>query len=70
MKKARIVEVTNVIGEKSYVIEQRHFLFKWWWVNASNNSMYDCNDIFPTLEAAKQNLPYFDGTKGTRRVVG
>jgi hypothetical protein len=69
VKRTRIVEVTDVMGEKTYVIEQRHFLFRWWWVNASINYLCDCQDTFRTLDAAQRNLPYFDGTKATMRVV-
>lgn len=69
--KTRIVERTSVDGTKSYVIQQKHFLFRWWWVDAWINSISgaSCNDTFNTLEEVKQNLCYFDGTKAIDKVV-
>lgn len=61
MKKVRIVKRTTESGEK-YVIQQKHFFFKWWWVNASINT--DCCDTYSTLDAAKENAARFTG-KGT-----
>ena len=62
--KARIIERTGPDGTVSYVIQQRHFLFRWWWVDAWINSMLGaaCKDSFTTLEEAKANLCFFDGT--------
>lgn len=77
--KARIVENTLPSGRKSYTIQQRHFIFRWlwvpaWvnaWVNAWGNSLDGaaCNDTWNTLEEAKDNLCWFDGTKTKRRVI-
>jgi hypothetical protein len=69
--KARIVERTSPDGEKSYVIQQRNFLFRWRWVDAWINSFCGaaCRDSWPTLEEAKNNLCYFDGTPVVDRVV-
>jgi len=71
MSEARIIERTNVDGRKTYVIQQKHFLFRWWWVDAWVNSMNgaSCNDSFSSLEEAKKNICYFDGTKVIERVV-
>ena len=71
MAKCRIIERTNVDGRKSYVIQQKHFLFRWWWVNAWINSSCGaaCTDSFSTLEEAKKNLCYFDDSKCVERVV-
>ena len=69
--KARIVERTHVDGQKEYVIQQRHPLFRWWWVDAWINSWIGaaCKDAFPTLEEARKNLCYFDGTRWKDKVV-
>ena len=69
--KTRIIERTHVDGEKSWVIQQKHFLFRWWWVDAWVNSSCgaNCTDSFSTLEEAKNNLCYFDGSKGKDKVV-
>jgi hypothetical protein len=71
MAKTRIVERTLVNGNRIYVIQQRHFLFRWWWVDAWINSLEGaaCDDYFMTLEEAQANLKYFDGTKCTEKVV-
>jgi hypothetical protein len=69
--KARIVERTAPDGSKQYVIQQRHGLFRWWWVDAWINSWAGaaCRDSFPTLEEAKRKLCWFDGTPCTDRVM-
>lgn len=72
MKKARIREYTSVDGSKSYTIQQRHFLFFWWWVPAWVNSSMGASaptDTFKTLEEAQANIKYFDGSKGTERII-
>ena len=63
--KARIIKRTSPGGDISYVIQQKHFLFRWLWVDAWVNSLSgaSCEDSFSTLEEAQKNLPYFDGTK-------
>jgi hypothetical protein len=70
MKKCRIVERT-FDGKSQYVIQQKHHIFRWWWVDAWVNSWDGswCHDSFSTLEEAKENLKYFDGTKCTEKVV-
>jgi hypothetical protein len=71
--KARIVERTSPNGRKEYVIQQRHFLFRWLWVDARVNSFFgagaSCSDSWRTLEEAKENLCFFDGTSFKDRVV-
>ena len=71
MSSTRIVERVHVDGDKEFVIQQRHFIFKWWWVDAWVNSPNgaSCNDSFDTLEEAKRNLCYFDGSVSTDVVV-
>lgn len=71
MAKARIIERTAPDGSKTFVIQQRHFLFRWMWVDAWINSWAgaSCNDSFPTLEAAEKMLCFFDGTPVQERVV-
>ena len=69
--KARIVERTAPNGEKTWVIQQKHFLFRWWWVDAWMNSSCgaSCNSTFYSLEEAEKNLCFFDGTKTVDKVV-
>jgi len=71
-KKCRIVERTLVDGRVEYVIQQKHFLFRWWWVDAWVNSAAGaaCRDCFSTLGEAYDNVRYFDGRKPVDRVVG
>jgi len=68
--KVRIIERTLPNGKIKYVIQQKHFLFRNWvdaWINSWNGA--DCQDSFSTLEEAKNNLCYFDGTKCIDKVV-
>lgn len=69
--KARIIERTLSSGRVEFVIQQRHFLFFWWWVDAWVNSSCGaaCQDSWSTLEEARENLCRFDGTKIKERVV-
>lgn len=69
MVKVRIIERTNVNGDINYIIQQRHFLFKWWWVDAWMNYDVSTNDTFYTLKDAKNNLCYFDGTKIQEKII-
>lgn len=64
MKKARIIERTAPDGTKEYVIQQKHWLFRWWWVDAWVNSPAGVgwDSTFSTLEEAEKNLCWFDGT--------
>ena len=63
--KVRIIERKNPDGTINFVIQQKHFLFWWWWVDAWINSPCAayCTDYFSSLEEAKKNLCYFDGSK-------
>lgn len=56
--KTRIVERTNVDGGVSFVIQQKHFLFRWMWVDAWINSLAGacCRDEFETLDIAKRTF--------------
>ena len=69
--KIRIVKRTHTNGNVKYIIQQKHFLFRWWWVDAWINSSSGacCTDDFGSLEEAKNNLCYFDGSKGEEIVV-
>ena len=64
MKKTRIIKRTDPCGRVKYIIQQKHFLFRWWWVDAWLNSSVGaaCVDDFGTLKEAKENLCRFDGT--------
>lgn len=65
MAKCRTIERTNVDGRKEFVIQQKHFLFSWLWVDAWVNSSdgASCISSFSTFEEAQENLCYFDGSK-------
>jgi len=69
--KTRIIERTNVDGRISWVIQQKHFLFRRWWVDAwiNSSSGASCTDSFSSLEEAEKNLCYFDNTKVKENVV-
>ena len=69
--KVRIIKRTGVDGRVQYVIQQKHHLFRWQWVDAWLNSLSgaSCRDSFDTLEQAKKNLCYFDGSVPTDEVV-
>lgn len=69
MNKCRIVKRTLVDGRIKYVIQQRHFLFRWWWVDAWINYGPDCEDSFNTLAEAQEKLCYFDDTKIKNEIV-
>ncbi len=69
--KCRIIKRILPCGRIKYIIQQKHFLFRWWWVDAWINSMSGawCTDDFDSLEEAEKNLCWFDGTKSTEKVV-
>jgi hypothetical protein len=68
--KARIVERTAPDGSKKYVIQQKHFLFRWWWVDAWVNSIdYSVQCSYDTLEKAQEHLCWWDGTEWKDKVV-
>ena len=70
MKKTRIIERIFPNGQIRYVIQQPHFLFKLWWVDAWENSLStDTVDDFNTFEEAKRNLWRFNGSKCKETVV-
>lgn len=60
-KIARIIERIGPDGTKNYVIQQRHWIFKWKWCDAWLNSWIGaaCQDQFPTLESAQAHLCFF-----------
>ena len=69
--KTRIVKRTNVDERVEYEIQQQHFIFRWWWVDAWINSSCgaNCRDYFNTLEEAKANLCYFDNSKVKEEIL-
>ncbi len=68
--KTRIIKRTGVDGKECFVIQQKHFLFRWWWVDAWVNSGDTwARDTFDTLEEAQKNLCYFDGSEPKEEVV-
>lgn len=68
MNKVRIVKRTNVDGVITYIIQQKHFIFRWWWVDAWVNNAVDAKCKFSSLEEAKCNLYYFNGSKAVIEV--
>ena len=66
---ARIVKKTNVDGRIEFTIQQRHFLFFWWWVDAWMNNDVSTTDSFSTYEEAQNHLCYFDGSKGKEEII-
>jgi hypothetical protein len=71
MTKVRIVERTGKDGSITYTIQHRYFLFPLWWVDACVG-LWDggyLQNTWDTLEEAKANLPFFDGTRVKQKVV-
>ena len=71
MKKSRIIERKFQDGRIEYTIQQKHFIFRWWWVDAWVNSIdgASCCDSFKSLKEAKDNLWLFDGSKCSEKVI-
>lgn len=67
--KARIVEITKPDGNIIYVIQQKHWLFRWIWVSAGCNTYDWVIDTFSSEKEAKKNLCWFDGTKNKCRII-
>lgn len=67
--KVRIIK--RIAPDKSvrYVIQQKHILLRWIWVDAWLNNDVWTNDTFSTLEEAERHLCYFDGTKVEEEVI-
>ena len=55
--------------EKNIQYKKNTSCFFWWWVDAWMNHDVSTTDSFSTLEEAKKNLCYFDGTKIKEEVV-
>jgi len=71
MKNCRIVKRTFPGELDKFVIQQKHWIFFWKWVDAWQNSLFgaSCKDTFSTLEDAKHNVRFFDGTKVKDTVI-
>jgi len=71
MKKTRIIKRTLIDGDVRYIIQKKHFIFRWWWEDAGKHSLIypPYRSSFETLEDAEKNLCYFDGTKAIDEVV-
>lgn len=69
--KTRIIKRTVPDGRIMYVIQQTHFLFFWWWVDAWINSGMGtyCIDSFRTLKEARANICYFDKSQNKEEVI-
>lgn len=70
MKKIRIIKRSYPSGMIKYVIQVKHFLFRWWWVDAGITSwdVY-CTDNFDTLKEAEYYLYMFDGSKSKEEII-
>ena len=68
---ARIIERTDLGNfKKTYVIQTKHWLFRWWWNDDWFNTIrLDVKCYFSTLEEAEKNLCYFDGSTPIDKVV-
>lgn len=69
--RCRIVKREGVCGDVNFVIQQKHWLFRWMWADAWENSWAGaaCNDSYPTFEIAEHHLCHFDGSICTDTVV-
>lgn len=70
MRQSRIVKRTCCNGQVVYVIQVKHFLFRCWadaWTSRIDGVYF--MDTFPTLEEARRNVCYFDGTPARDEVV-
>jgi len=64
--KARIVKKIDVDGFITYIIQTKHPIFRYWTDGAW---LYYSLHTFKTLEEAKANLCYFDGSKPKYEIV-
>ncbi len=71
MVKCRIIQRTCPDGRVEHVIQQKHYLFRWWWVDAWVNSSSGpaCRDSYRSLDEAIENLVDFDGSKCEETVL-
>lgn len=70
MKKNRIVKREFPDGTFKYVIQLKHWLFPWKWVDGWRAQMDPhAKDSFHTLEEAKKGLSKFDGAKPNDTIV-
>lgn len=71
-KKTRIVRREMPDGSVEFVVQQKHLLFRWRWVDAWRNGLFSSAypSSWPTLAEAQKNLWMFDGTKPRESVVG
>lgn len=60
MRNRRIVERTYKGSSTCYVIQERHFIFRWWWVDAWVNRSVGFTDTFDTMEKALEALARID----------
>ena len=64
--KTRIVELTLPNGFKIFEIQQRRFFI---WKAGESDIDWLCDNRYYSLDEAKANLPYFDGTQIRTRIV-
>jgi hypothetical protein len=57
--KVRIIKKEDVTrGNTYYVIQKRHWLARWIWIDAGRDSMYT-DDYYDTLEDAEANIQHY-----------
>jgi len=71
MSRCRIIKRLSSDGHEKFVIQQKHLLFRWQWVDAWINSLAGaaCQDSFDSYQEAVDNLCYFDGSKSVDIVI-
>ena len=70
MTKIRIIE-TKFDGKTKFIIQKRHWIFKWVWINAAQYSWDWINDqdTFETLQQAVAHLHYFMKKKPENKTI-
>ena len=68
-KDVRIIERKMPDGKIVFIIQQRHFLFRFWWIDAFMPDCPYCTNSFDTLAESIKNLCYYDGSKPVDQVV-
>lgn len=67
MNKVRIVKRTHLTERVTYVIQRKHWLLFWLWMDAWDSPFLQYE--FSSLDKAKENLRFFDGSGDVDEVV-
>jgi len=63
MNKVRIVKREYVQHVTTYVIQKKHWIFRWWWVDGDSDcERWGNDDTWPSLAQAEKNVWRYDGT--------